>query len=304
MKTQYRHTQVGWVMLAALVGAAVVILVLLPSAHAPLPVSIVMAVVLLILLLFSFLTVEVDSDEVRVSYTAGLLRKRIALADVASFRPVRNAWWYGFGIRLLPGGGWLWNVSGLDAVELSLRDGGRFRVGTDEPDALARAIGAATGQPPTPTGGAAGAGGSGGWGSRTAVIIAAVAVAALVLVLALTVAQMRPLKVTVTPDHIQVHTLFYGQEYRFDDVTEVTLERCLPRVLQRTNGFAAHGVLRGWFRLQDLGEGKLFVDYGNAPFVLVRLRRGFVILNLADAQKTQALYDEIQMRRGARAAMP
>ena len=36
--------------------------------------------------------------------------------------------------------GWMYNVSGLDAVEIELKGGGRFRIGTDEPDELVRAI--------------------------------------------------------------------------------------------------------------------------------------------------------------------
>jgi len=34
----------------------------------------------------------------------------------------------------------LWNVSGLRAVEFLLKDGSRFRIGTDEPEALVKAI--------------------------------------------------------------------------------------------------------------------------------------------------------------------
>jgi hypothetical protein len=52
---------------------------------------------------------------------------------------VRTPWYYGWGIRLTPYG-WLWNVSGTGGVELRFEDGGRFRVGSDEPDRLADAI--------------------------------------------------------------------------------------------------------------------------------------------------------------------
>ena len=49
---------------------------------------------------------------------------------------VTTHWIYGWGIRWIPGG-WLWNVSGLDGVELALVSGRRFRIGTDEPEQLA-----------------------------------------------------------------------------------------------------------------------------------------------------------------------
>ncbi|MDY7014940.1 MAG: hypothetical protein SVX43_15355 [Cyanobacteriota bacterium] len=52
---------------------------------------------------------------------------------------VKNPWYYGWGIRLTPRG-WLFNVSGLDAVEISLNSGRHFRIGTDRPRELERAI--------------------------------------------------------------------------------------------------------------------------------------------------------------------
>ena len=36
---------------------------------------------------------------------------------------------------------WLvWNISGLDAIELTYHDGKKFRIGTDEPEALLEAL--------------------------------------------------------------------------------------------------------------------------------------------------------------------
>ena len=48
-------------------------------------------------------------------------------------------WWYGWGIHLTPRG-WLYNVGGLDAVELALNNGRTLRIGSDEAAALARAL--------------------------------------------------------------------------------------------------------------------------------------------------------------------
>ncbi len=55
-----------------------------------------------------------------------------------------NRWYYGWGIRLTPHGR-LYNLSGLEAVEVQLNTGKKFRIGTDEPDALVRALRAAIG---------------------------------------------------------------------------------------------------------------------------------------------------------------
>jgi hypothetical protein len=58
---------------------------------------------------------------------------------------VKNQWWWGWGIRLIPGG-WLYNVSGLDAVELKMKNGRVYRIGTDEPRKLAEFIQAKLGR--------------------------------------------------------------------------------------------------------------------------------------------------------------
>ena len=56
--------------------------------------------------------------------------------------PVRIRWWYGWGIHLTPFG-WLYNVSGLDAVAITLRAGRKFALGTDDPHGLLAALRAA-----------------------------------------------------------------------------------------------------------------------------------------------------------------
>jgi hypothetical protein len=45
-------------------------------------------------------------------------------------------------------------------------------------------------------------------------------------------------------------------------VTDISLRQGLPPILARTNGFARAGTLRGYFKTEGLGEGKLFVERG------------------------------------------
>jgi hypothetical protein len=105
--------------------------------------------------------------------------------------------------------------------------------------------------------------------------------------------QMQPPTVRVGADTLEIESPFYGRAFAADDITSVSLESTLPRVLVRTNGFAAGGTLRGHFTVEGLGEGLLFVEQGSAPFVLVRLREGFVIVNLPEPEGTRALYEEM-----------
>ena len=102
------------------------------------PVS-VLLVLAACLALFCTLTVEIDREFLSVRFGPGLIRKKFALGDIAEYRPVRNSWRYGWGIRLTPHG-WLFNVSGLSAVEIQLKNGRKYRIGTDVPDELIREL--------------------------------------------------------------------------------------------------------------------------------------------------------------------
>ena len=88
------------------------------------------------------LTVVVDARSVSTWFGWGWPRRTIALADIVSAERVSNSWWYGWGVRWVPGG-WMFNNAGNGAVELRLESGSVFRIGTDEPDALLAAIEAA-----------------------------------------------------------------------------------------------------------------------------------------------------------------
>ena len=139
MSKRYEHTQVGHMILWP-AGAGTLWLLIIGIFLPPRWPSLVGAAVLgLITALFASLHVEVDSEALRLSFGIGWIHKTISLADVESCRAVRNPWYAGWGIRWIVGG-WLYNVSGLDAVELQMKNGRRYRVGTDEPQALLEAV--------------------------------------------------------------------------------------------------------------------------------------------------------------------
>lgn len=144
----YGHSQNGTVMLVtvAIILAVVAVTVLLlaggPGGEGLVALAAPVALCAALLALFGRLTVSVDQQFVRVAFGIGLIARQIPLSTIRSCEPVRNRWWYGWGIRMTPRG-WLWNVSGLSAVELTYTDGGHFLIGTDDPDGLCAAIRAA-----------------------------------------------------------------------------------------------------------------------------------------------------------------
>lgn len=100
-----------------------------------------MVFILFILASFGTLTVAIDEQFLKIRFGWGVFRKKFPLSEIASVRKVKNHWYYGWGIKV-----WFWpymwifNVSGFDAVELTMKNGKIYRIGTDEPEKLERSI--------------------------------------------------------------------------------------------------------------------------------------------------------------------
>jgi hypothetical protein len=139
MGSIYRHTQTGQLMSWAIVLTAIGLFI---AGHVAgkgilfLPIAAILGGVGWI---FSSLTVEVTATELIWFFGPGFWRKSIERDEIVSATPVRNKWWWGWGIHLTPRG-WLYNVAGLEGVEISLTNGGTLRVGSDEALALANAL--------------------------------------------------------------------------------------------------------------------------------------------------------------------
>jgi hypothetical protein len=135
----YRHTQPGLVIIGAL-AASIVLIVAVARSVGWHPVLLgVLAMLVIALALFSSLTVEIRGSELAVSFGMGFPRFTYELSRIRGARVVRSPWFYGWGIHMTPDG-WLYNVSGFFALELVFVDGKKVRIGTDEPDALYRAL--------------------------------------------------------------------------------------------------------------------------------------------------------------------
>jgi len=135
---QYHHTQRGTLtIVVCLLLAALDAVMMWRSGQWPL--AAVLILLLAVAAVFSSLTVEVSDNELRWHFGPGLWAYRVPLSDIQTVAAVRNHWWNGFGIRI--GTGFrLYNVSGLDAVELRLKSSDVRRIGTDDPQGLAQAL--------------------------------------------------------------------------------------------------------------------------------------------------------------------
>ena len=136
---EYKHTQVGYIHVIAW-SAIILVLACINVFIGFEPYTLIFLILLAVLLaLLSTLTVRVGGGAITVQFGVGIIRKRIQLSDVETYAKVRNPWYYGLGIRYTPRG-WLYNIYGLSAIELLMKNGRTCRIGTDDPDGFAQAL--------------------------------------------------------------------------------------------------------------------------------------------------------------------
>jgi hypothetical protein len=145
MMPHYRHTQFGWVIAAGTVAGLAAATLLTVSLSAPTISAARWMIVALFgilaaaFVLFATLTVEVDAQGVRIRFGVGLIRRSVPAADIVRCDIVRTPIWWGWGLHWTPSG-WLYNVSGRDAVRIEVRRERAVMVGSDDAPALKQAI--------------------------------------------------------------------------------------------------------------------------------------------------------------------
>jgi hypothetical protein len=140
---RYEHTQIGYLIICVVFAATVCVAItgiVAPSDRGVLLIDATIELILLICaIMFCKLTIKIDDEALQACFGIGLICKKVPLTEIVGCDPIRIRWWYGWGIHLTPYG-WLYNVSGLDAVAITLRNGRRFALGTNDPDGLVTAI--------------------------------------------------------------------------------------------------------------------------------------------------------------------
>lgn len=142
----YQHRQYGYVTLCAvLISLPIPLWILLTLPPGPSVVfgrvicGIVVAVTGVAVVLFSSLTIRIDARQLNWYFGPGFPRKSVPLADIAVVEATRTRFLEGWGIHLTRRG-WLYNVSGFDAVWVKLKNDRSFLLGTDEPERLLQAL--------------------------------------------------------------------------------------------------------------------------------------------------------------------
>jgi hypothetical protein len=140
MPIRYHHTQTGWVMIIGAIAALIPIVVLSVFSNARNGLLLAAVIVAVTAWLFFSLTIDVTDNDLTWRFGPGLWAHRVAREEIEVVRRIKTKWYWGYGIKYFGPNRWLYNVSGTDAVEIKLRNGGWRRIGTDDPNGLLGAL--------------------------------------------------------------------------------------------------------------------------------------------------------------------
>ncbi|MGO2372031.1 MAG: hypothetical protein ACTH5C_06660 [Pseudoalteromonas prydzensis] len=106
---------------------------------ADMPLMVFAAILLLVGFLFHGLTIKVDDNQISWGFGPGVFGDKLQLADIIEAKAVENSFRHGIGLRITHDG-WIYTVSGFSAVQLTLKDGSQYRLGTNDQDGLLAAL--------------------------------------------------------------------------------------------------------------------------------------------------------------------
>ena len=138
MQILYRHTQIAWaIIVPADVGALVCLYLVFALDMTGAAVG--FFVLMLVTYLFYALKIVGTDETIQVRFGIGLIRKTFRIRDIHTVEPFRTSFWHGWGIHYSPDGT-VFNISGFDAVRLTMAGGKRYIIGTDDRDRFMRYI--------------------------------------------------------------------------------------------------------------------------------------------------------------------
>ncbi len=286
----YKYTQTGYFSIITIVPVLIFISVItflsgFENSAFTIIMGIVTATLTVCLLIFYKLTITISSTYVTLSFGTGLFKKKYALSDIKSCSPVKNPLWYGIGIRLIPDG-WLYNVSGFYAIELTFRNKkSKVRIGTDKPEEISGIINNLLNKSYTEhTFEYA--------GKRGYYVFLAFILVVLVFPALMIFYGSKDIKIDYSETGFRIKGM-YGMDIKYLDIRDIDTLDILPSIKSRTNGFAAAKTLKGNFKLYDNTKAKLFVKKDSSPYINIKTDNNNIYLNFRDPETTASEYKKI-----------
>jgi hypothetical protein len=243
---------------------------------------------LICLMIFYKLTISIDSTYLSFSLGIGLVSKQYLIANIKSCKAVKNDPFYGIGIRLIPQG-WLYNVSGLKAIELTFKNrSSKIRIGTDIPDEIADIINKMV-EHETSQSLPADSKRSFSYLSLILVFLALLLPAGIVL------SGKNETKINLSDNELTIKGM-YSLSVRYSDIKLIDTISTMPMIKRRTNGYAFGNTLKGNFTLNDGMKVKLFITEGASPYIYITTDKLSLYINFRDHKKTADLYNTLISR--------
>ena len=292
--TSKKYTQLGTfsvaVMLPILIFLIIMLIVIGFNDAVPAIILIFCIITIIIcLLIFYKLTINIDDTHVAFRLGAGLVKKKYALKDIAECRPVKNNLLYGIGIRLTSDG-WLYNVSGLYAIELTFKNKkSKVRIGTDKPEELSETINKLLNKPGSVSGYDTAFDSSNRSGYF---ILASIILLGLALPIILIISGGKDTRLEFSDSAFTIKGM-YGMIVDYSNIIRIDTISSLPKIKARTNGYAFGNTLKGNFKLFDQTKVRLFVEEGIPPYIFIKTDETDLYLNFKDASMTIEVYKKI-----------
>ncbi|MEA3322384.1 MAG: DUF3784 domain-containing protein [Bacillota bacterium] len=90
----------------------------------------------------------------------------------------------------------------------------------------------------------------------------------------------------------------YGDEWNYEEITQVELLEEMPEVLIRTNGYGMQSISKGHFKVKDFGSSLLFIYKNHSPYLLINTFDDTIFINSKDAEKTKDWYHQLVEQSG------
>jgi hypothetical protein len=245
---------------------------------------------LICLLLMYKLVIVINNTHITFKLGIGFIGKSYKISEITSCKPVRNSFIYGWGIHLIPKG-WLYNVSGLKAIELRFKNSNKVvRIGTNQPDEIAGVIKELIGSETTEDNTA-----EYKIQSKTkSTIILVLVVGAIIF--CYNYYSSLPTKINLKETQFEISGE-YGFPVNYIDISAIDTISQMPNIEMRTNGTSTGSVCKGNFKLSELDNATLFINFKVSPFVKLVLKNGRLIyFNLKDRQSTIETFEKIKAK--------
>lgn len=294
---EHKYIQFGTISLVLMVPVFIMIIIMLFTIGLKdliqSLVLILLAVTFLIcILIFYKMTIQINDTHVIFRMGIGLITREYELSQIKSCRPVRNSPFYGVGIRKIPGG-WLFNVTGMEAVEISFKNKKQIvRIGTNKSEEISAIISKLTDYRNHES----------FYDEKdfTGYYLTGVLLLLIILLPAiLIIIGNREPAVSTSVESVTIKGM-YGVTIQYTDLVQVDTTDMLPSVRSKKNGYAFGKTMKGNFTLTGGDQVKLFIKKGIPPYLYLKTGEMDVYINYNDPDSTRKLFRRIHTLRSGK----